>query len=73
MLVSMTLSLMQGHSGSAKAKIQCLIVSTTKQATSMTLARTVGHFYVTLTLKTFIWLDHLVMYNCGEKERFCEG
>ena len=32
MLVLMTLTLLQGHSGSAKAKIQCWIISTTKQA-----------------------------------------
>ena len=38
MLVSMTLTLMQGHSGSAKDKNQCWIISTTKQATSIALA-----------------------------------
>ena len=43
MLVSMTLTLMQGHSGSTKANIQCWIISTAKQATSITLATTVGH------------------------------
>ena len=32
MLVSMTLLLMQGHSGSAKAKIHCVIILTTKPA-----------------------------------------
>ena len=35
MLVSMTLTMMQGHSGSAKANIQYRIISTTKQATSI--------------------------------------
>ena len=35
MLVSITLTLTQGHSGSAKAKIQCWIISRTKQATSI--------------------------------------
>ena len=64
MLVSMIMTLMQGHSGSTKAKIQCLIISTTKQATTVNLATTVGHlFYMTLTLKTFVWLDHLVLHD----------
>ena len=45
MLVSMTLTLMQGHSGSAKIKIQCWIISTSKQSTSIKLATTVGHFF----------------------------
>ena len=44
MLVSMTLSLTQGHSGSEKAKILFQIIWTTKQATSIKLATTVGHF-----------------------------
>ena len=34
----------QGHSGSEKAKIQFQIIWTTKQATSIKLATTVGHF-----------------------------
>ena len=38
------LTLMQSHSGLAKAKIQCWIISTTKQATSIKLATTVVHF-----------------------------
>ena len=42
-LVSMTLTLMQGHSGSPEAKIQCWIISTTKPATRIKLAPTVGH------------------------------
>ena len=57
MFVSMTLTLMPGHSGSAKAKYQRCMLSATKQAISFKLATTVGHFYVTLTLQTFIvWL-----------------
>ena len=61
MLVWMTLIVMQGHSGSAKATIQCWIISTTKPATRIKLATTVSDlfFYGTLTLQTFIWLDHL--------------
>ena len=41
-LISMTLTLMQGDSGSAKVKNQCWIISTTKQATSIE-ATAVGH------------------------------
>ena len=37
MLVLMTMTLMQGHSGSAKANIQCWIISKNKQATSIKL------------------------------------
>ena len=43
-LYSMTLTLMQGHSGSANVRIQYWIISTTKQAMSIKLATTVGHF-----------------------------
>ena len=51
MLISMTLTLMQGHSGLAKAKYQRCMLSATKQAISIKLATTVGlFFYVTLTL-----------------------
>ena len=55
------MALMQGHSGSAKAKTWHRIISTTKQALSIKLATTVGLFYVTLTLKMFIWLEQLVL------------
>ena len=66
MLVSMTLTLMQSLSGSAKANIQRLIISISKQASSIKLATAVGHFDVTLTLQTFIWLDHLFLLGiCG--------
>ena len=37
-------SLMQGDSGSAKANIQCWIISTAKQATSVKFTTTIGHF-----------------------------
>ena len=56
MLVSMTLTLMQGHSGSAKAKKNrfCMLLAT-KQAMSIELATMVGHSrYVTLTLHIYI-------------------
>ena len=53
-LISMTFTLMQGHSGSAKVKFQCWIMSTTKQATSIKLGEAI--IYV-MTLQMFIWLD----------------
>ena len=48
MLVSMTLTLMQGHNGLAEENIQRWIISTTKQAISIQLSETVGHdkFYL---------------------------
>ena len=61
MLVAMISILMQGHSGSLNAKFQLGIISTTKQATSIKLSTTAGHFFVTLTLNSFIWLDYLVV------------
>ena len=50
MVVLMTLTLMQGHSGSAKENIQLWIISTTKQAIKIKLAAKVGHdkFYFSL-------------------------
>ena len=56
-LISMTLTLMQGHSGLAGEHFQRLIISTTKQAISM-----LGYilFRMALTFKTFI---SLVMLN----------
>ena len=61
MLFSMTLTLMQGHSGSTKAKNQHCMLSETKQAVSIKLAATVGHFLSDLSLQTFIWLVQLVL------------
>ena len=43
MLVLMTLTLMQGHSGSAEEQIQRATISTTKQVISINLATTVGY------------------------------
>ena len=37
-----------------------IMIWITKQAKSIKLGTTVGHFYVTLTLKMFIWPDQLV-------------
>ena len=50
MLVLMTLTLMQGHSGSAKARNQRSMLSATKQAISIKLATKVGHFLRDLDL-----------------------
>ena len=44
MLVSMTLTLMQDHSGSANANNQRCMLSATEQAISFELAATPGHF-----------------------------
>ena len=43
-LVSMILTLMQCHSGLSKAKSQCCMPTANKQAISIELATTVGHF-----------------------------
>ena len=39
------------------------VLSAIKQAIRIKLATTVGHFYVTLTLQTFTWLAHLVLFS----------
>ena len=57
MLVLMTLTLMHGHSGSAKAKNESCMLSATKQSRSIILATNVGHFfYVTLTLTCNVYM-----------------
>ena len=60
MLFLITLTLMQGHSGSAKAKNQCGMLSATKQTIRIKLATTVGDFLSDLDFAMFIWLDQLV-------------
>ena len=65
MFVSMTVTLKkQGYSGSTEATNKRWIISTTKPAVCIKLTTTVGHFYVTLALKTLIWLDYLVFVSC---------
>ena len=61
------------HSGSPEVKMQQWIISTTKQIMSIKLATMVGHFYMTLTvtLKTFIWLDQVVIVYCLSSCSFC--
>ena len=51
MLVSMTLILMKGHSGSQRQKISIGIISTTKQAITVQLATMVGQFLSDLDYK----------------------
>ena len=50
--VSMNLTLMQGRSGSAMTTIQCLMISTTKQATSIEVVTTAR-------------LAFLILFVCG--------
>ena len=65
-LIPMLLTLMQGHSWSAKAQIQCRIISITKKATSVKLAETVDQFLcVTLTLQTLYALTTLLIIISG--------
>ena len=61
-LLLILITMTHGHSGSAEEKNQRWIISTTKQVTSIKLATMVGLFFgvtLTVTLKTFIWLDYL--------------
>ena len=63
MLISMTLTLMQGHSGLAKANIQCLIILTTKQATHIKLATKVGQFLCELDFENVYMGWPLFVYS----------
>ena len=60
MVVSMTLTLMHGHSGSADKQIQLWIISTTKQAIKSKLFATVGHdkFYISLKSSVPVVLNY---------------
>ena len=64
-LILMTLTLVQGHSGSANANKSALNYLENKQATSITLATTVGHYLRDLEFENVyinnIWIDHLVI------------
>ena len=55
MLVSMTLTLVQGHSGLAKAKHQHYMLSVTKQAIRIKLTTTVGHLLGDLDLDLLLY------------------
>ena len=57
MLMLVPMTLMQGHSGSGKAQIQHCMLSATKQAISIKLATTVGHF------SRDFYLDFANVYN----------
>ena len=50
-VVSMTLTLMQGHSGSSEGENQICIISTTKQAIQIILAAKLGHDRLNFSLK----------------------
>ena len=67
-LVSMTMTLMQGHSGSAEAKQTSVELSRqlTKQAISIKLYTTVGPglFLHDLDFEKCIWFDHLILALC---------
>ena len=60
MLVSMSLTLMQGHSGSTKPKNQCWIILTTKQA-------------VSIKLPTFFMWKHFENIYMAWPALFCFG
>ena len=68
-LILMTLTLMKGHSGLAKAKNQGCMLLATKQAISIKLATTVGHFLCDLDLD-FICLVHLGFFNPDSLQRW---
>ena len=67
-LVTMNLTLMQGHSGLADDKLQRWIISTTKQAISIKHAATVGHDIFYFSLKSSVafvlnYGDTSISYN----------
>ena len=68
MVVSITLILMQGHSGSAEEKIQLCIISTTKQAIEIKLAATEGHNKFYFSLKSSV----PVVLNYGHTSVSCK-
>ena len=63
-MLVLTLTLMHGHIGSAKAKNQHCMLSATTQSTSikLTINGRPFFFYATLTLQTYIWLVYLVRF-----------
>ena len=64
MLVSMTLTLTQGHTGSAKAKYQRWIISTTMQAISIKLAFNSRHFFTCRWLwKCYYEYDWTILFR----------
>ena len=92
-LVLMTLTVMQVHSGSAKAKQSALHALGTQQAISIKtfyngrpffrdldldfanvyMACHLFFFYMTLTLKTFIRLDHLFSFRRFSRDSSSDG
>ena len=63
MFILMTLTLMQGYSGSVKAKNQRCMPSATEQAISIKLATTVGHFMWPWLCKCFYGLSILLQLD----------
>ena len=64
MPVSMTLTMIQGHSGSAKANNQLCMLSATNQVINVKLVTTVSLFWGVRDLdfaNVYTWLDHLVL------------
>ena len=68
MLVSMTLTFMQGHSGSAQEKFSAELSRQLSEQQALTkLATTVGHFFQDLDFENVIWLDQLVFLSRRRK------
>ena len=67
-VVSMTLTLTQGHSGSAEDQIQLSVISTTKKAIQIKLAATVCHDTSYFSLKSSV----LVVLNHGHTNVSCK-
>ena len=64
MLISMTLTLMQGYSGLANETIQRWIILTTKQAISIKFAVTVGYDKIYINLKSSVaFVFNILNYN----------
>ena len=56
MLIPMTLTFMQGHSGSEEEKVSVQLSQHPKQARSIKLDTTVGHVFKTLTLTENVYM-----------------
>ena len=72
-LILMTLTLMQGHSGSAHNEIWGLIISTTRQATRIKLAATVCHAsrQIDFEIVYVAWLFCFVCFKVLSDFDFC--
>ena len=71
LLFSMTLTLMQGHSCSAEEKN--VSVELSRQLCKAIVMLSSILFHMTLTLKTCMWLDHLVSFSAEhDQPKSCE-